>query len=386
MTLVVGEAGGTLDYTVNGVRMTKSVTRFTFRDTNLTGLHRAYIYKAATGGAAEVRRELEQFRVEDLGSGRVSIATSSDSEVSCLYTGNNTQEGQMERVAGGFECGAPPRSVEGNWSMRVDPTPSGFVGTFSGSSRIAAALAAAPKLEGTGWRNGMWFVPGESGWGLNVIEQGDVIFATLFVYDAQGRPRWYVASNLAQSGTTADGTAVNSGPLYEATGGAPATAASFDPARVTRRHVGSMSFQVRTPGSATLTYNVDGVSVTKTLTNFAFAANDPSGSYVGQIADAAGGHDPAQISISAANNMFAMRIAGMYGGACDYSGQSQQKGAYLYASGTVQCPLGGTAKFELRDLAVAAEGVTARVELSGISGFVQDGLKSFHLAGARTGN
>ena len=42
----------------------------------------------------------------------------------------------------------------------------------------------------------MWFNPAESGWGLNLIHQGDTLFATLFVYGPDGQPRWYVASSL----------------------------------------------------------------------------------------------------------------------------------------------------------------------------------------------
>jgi len=39
----------------------------------------------------------------------------------------------------------------------------------------------------------LWYIPTESGWGLNVIQQGNVMFATLFVYGTDNTPRWYVA-------------------------------------------------------------------------------------------------------------------------------------------------------------------------------------------------
>ncbi|MGE5094578.1 MAG: hypothetical protein ACM3SO_05530 [Betaproteobacteria bacterium] len=387
MTLNVGDANGTLDYTVDGVHVTKSVTRFTFRPTDLTGLHRAYIFQPAAAGAPEMRRELERFSIVDSGTS-VAIDSSSDSETDCSWSAAHGQEGQFEVPSGTSVCTSGFRS--GSFSMRVDPTPSGFVGSYSGPGvtsslgRIAAALAGPQKLEGTGWRNGMWFVPSEFGWGLNVIEQGDTIFATLFVYDPQGKPRWYVASDLTRSGTTSDGTAVNSGPLYEATGpyfGAP----SFDPSAVNRRQVGTMSFQVRTPGTASLTYTVDGVSVTKTVTNFAFRRNDPSGTYIGQITGN-NGHDPADITIDDRGGSFSMRIKGMFGGStCDYTGSSQQLGHVINASGSVQCGAGaGTATFVLRNLTVAFNGITGRVELGNVTGFVQEGLQEFQMAGART--
>ena len=59
----------------------------------------------------------------------------------------------------------------------------------------------------------LWFSPSESGWGVNLVQQGNVLFATLFVYGSDETPRWYVASDLE----SADG--VNfSGTLYRATG------------------------------------------------------------------------------------------------------------------------------------------------------------------------
>jgi hypothetical protein len=40
---------------------------------------------------------------------------------------------------------------------------------------------------------------------MNFIEQGDTAFATLFLYDAQRRPRWFSASHLTAVGTQGAG-------------------------------------------------------------------------------------------------------------------------------------------------------------------------------------
>ena len=32
----------------------------------------------------------------------------------------------------------------------------------------------------------LWWVPAESGWGINISQQGDVMFATWFIYGANG--------------------------------------------------------------------------------------------------------------------------------------------------------------------------------------------------------
>ena len=50
----------------------------------------------------------------------------------------------------------------------------------------------------------LWFVPAESGWGVNVIQQGNTLFATLFVYGSDQSPRWFVASDLKPVHITTD--------------------------------------------------------------------------------------------------------------------------------------------------------------------------------------
>lgn len=111
---------------------------------------------------------------------------------------------------------------------------------------------------------GLWFNPGESGWGMNVIQQSGILFITLFVYGTDGKPTWLVASNTQ----LVPGTAVRyTGPLYVTNGpyfGSP----SFDPSAVGVRQVGSITFDATCSGcniynDVQVTYSVDGVTVTK---------------------------------------------------------------------------------------------------------------------------
>ena len=39
----------------------------------------------------------------------------------------------------------------------------------------------------------LWFNPAESGWGVNVVQQAETAFVTLFAYGQDGKPVWYVA-------------------------------------------------------------------------------------------------------------------------------------------------------------------------------------------------
>ena len=72
----------------------------------------------------------------------------------------------------------------------------------------------------------------ESGWGINVAHQGDVIFTTWFTYDATGKAWWLSMT----ANPTAAG--VNSCTLYQ-TSGPAFSAMPFDPSQVTRTLVGS---------------------------------------------------------------------------------------------------------------------------------------------------
>jgi hypothetical protein len=59
---------------------------------------------------------------------------------------------------------------------------------------IAASLSSAAWPARTAPEiSDMWWNPDESGWGVNVIMQKDVAFATFFLYDTARNPTWYVA-------------------------------------------------------------------------------------------------------------------------------------------------------------------------------------------------
>src|SRR5690348_1835665 len=65
----------------------------------------------------------------------------------------------------------------------------------------------------------LWYAaPAESeaGWGVNVVQQDDVLFLTMFVYAPSGFPTWFVGSNTAFSGKSGNAL-VYTGPLYATT-------------------------------------------------------------------------------------------------------------------------------------------------------------------------
>src|SRR5258707_9007695 len=94
--------------------------------------------------------------------------------------------------------------------LDVDVPQAGFTSRFSSSritdtayGRLGATRSQFTNIHGLGQHTGLYFKPDESGWGLNLVEQGNTLFGTLFVYDTSGRPKWYSASGLVYNGDTA---------------------------------------------------------------------------------------------------------------------------------------------------------------------------------------
>jgi YVTN family beta-propeller protein len=110
---------------------------------------------------------------------------------------------------------------------------------------------------------GLWWsspAGSQSGWGVNLTQQGATLFATWFTYDAQGNGLWLVMSSGA---TTTPNT--YTGALYQTTG--PAfNAVPFDATKVTRTAVGSASFSFTDEFNGTFAYTVNGISGSKAIT------------------------------------------------------------------------------------------------------------------------
>ena len=143
-----------------------------------------------------------------------------------------------------------------------------------------AALAGARCFADTPYSvdvSDLWYDPAESGWGINLAQQNDTVFATLFVYGADGKPRWYSASSM--TGTRGPNGVTFRGQLAESAG--PAQPGPFEASRVTRREVGTITFEAASDNFGNLSYTVDGVSVRKAVQRLTMKAVNASGEYVG---------------------------------------------------------------------------------------------------------
>jgi hypothetical protein len=129
--------------------------------------------------------------------------------------------------------------------------------TFNG------ALTAAQAVNYTD----MWAVPNlaEAGWGINFTHQGDVIFASWFIYDENGAPFW-VSATLTKTvaGTYAGALDATTGPAF--------SSVPFDSSHVTHSNVGTATVTFTDGNTGTFTYALNGVSGIKALTRFVFRA------------------------------------------------------------------------------------------------------------------
>lgn len=114
----------------------------------------------------------------------------------------------------------------------------------------------------------LWWNPLESGWGLGITQQSNVMFLAWFVYDESGRPSWYVASNCL---VIAAGSGCR-GALYRTAGplGPVPGAGGFDSSALRVTEVGTIDVAFEGANNGTITYVVDGRPGSKAITRQLF--------------------------------------------------------------------------------------------------------------------
>jgi hypothetical protein len=120
-----------------------------------------------------------------------------------------------------------------------------------------------------------WAGTQENGWGMSITQHGAVLFAALYIYDAQGQPQWVVFPG---GSWNADFTAFT-GALYIPTS---AWFGNYDASRfVVGPSVGSATITFTSASTATLSYTINGVAGSKSITRQLFGAQDstPVGTY-----------------------------------------------------------------------------------------------------------
>jgi hypothetical protein len=133
------------------------------------------------------------------------------------------------------------------------------IGTITGCT---SAPPPPPPASGTNFTD-LWWNANESGWGVSITHHATgVAFIAWYTYDGFGAPKWYVASECRISNSRCTGT------LYETSG--PAFGPTFNPAQVSVRAVGSITFSFTSANNGTMSYQLNGASGSKAITRQGF--------------------------------------------------------------------------------------------------------------------
>ena len=232
----------------------------------------------------------------DFGTVGVGVP-SAESEVTVQNSGNGAMQimgvavSGSEFAVGTNQCGpgttlAPGASCRFGVVARLartgDRTDEVTISTSVGPFRIpldASGVSGGqpmPNYEGA-WVN----TPSgsESGWGLTLSHQGDVIFATWFTYDANGKAWWLSMTANQVSGNAFVGT------LYE-THGPAFNSVPFDSKAVSYNPVGSATLIFNSESDGTISYVVNGIAQTKRIERMVFA-KPPVCTFGGNVSAAA---------------------------------------------------------------------------------------------------
>jgi len=233
---------------------------------------------------------------------------------------------------------------------------------------LSFAVAASAASFSTDQSDLWWADPpgSENGWGIQLVQSGSTIFATMFVYGPWGTPTWYVATISPPAG----GQFVWSGDLFTTTG-SPFGAVPYSPGAFTFRKVGTLTWTPSSVSAGVLTYTVDGVQVTKNLTRQTLVAENISGSYYGGLVYSASGCVPATYNgpytefaaVTVAQNGASVTITESIstGGSCTYSGTYAQTGRLgAINNGSFACTNGAAGHFSAFEIEVNISGLTGR--------------------------
>ena len=232
-----------------------------------------------------------------------------------------------------------------------------------------AALAAtfASLAASAGTYSDIWFNPEQPGWGVSVVQQLETAFVTLYVYGADGKPTWYVASD-ARVIAYAGALPLFNGTLYRTEGsfhGGP-----FDPSAARLIAVGELTLEVTAKDRMRVHYTADGVGVVKEVRRYSFQQPIELGNYVGQfnLRQARGGAPFGTLYVQAdvlahfnsGDGQGYMRVDDQLGRRCEYRGPYELTGKLIRFTGAYTCDRGDTlsGSFEMSDVEVTANGMT----------------------------
>lgn len=254
-------------------------------------------------------------------------------------------------------------------------------GLIAGLAAIAAMLSFAARA--IDYTDIWWAGLSENGWGVNLVQNEDVVFATFYIYDISNQPTWY------SSPMFADASGAYSGTLYLTTG--PWFGGTWKGSAIATP-VGTSSFTPTSATTGTLTYTVNNanggspVTETKSIQRTTFRSISLAGNYAGTglvtwsgCADSrTNGTTRFDIDLQVMQPADgALRIDFVYtaaGLACTMEGAAVQEGRlFRIPSAAYTCPTGTNTTATVYEMKATALGIEGRWTAAIGGGCQEDG-------------
>jgi hypothetical protein len=118
------------------------------------------------------------------------------------------------------------------------------------------------------WQDMWWAGPAENGWGMSLVQHGDMLFGVIYAYDEAGKPTWWVMPggrwNAAHTAFTGDLYSPHGTPFH-----------AYDASRfAVGAPVGNATITFTGASSAELQYSIDGVTARKVMSRQLFGPAD----------------------------------------------------------------------------------------------------------------
>lgn len=225
----------------------------------------------------------------------------------------------------------------------------------------------------------LWWNPAEPGWGMQLVNTDDHVFATIFVYGADGKPTWFVAV-LERTGSATPLTFT--GKLYATTGsyyGSP-----YGSMPQTEREAGTMTFVLTDTSAGQLSYTVDGVSVSQPVQRQPLWFDNYSGSYLALMTRTAtncnnpalNGNWTGLVGVAIRHSGLTMTLLtlDLVTGGCQSDGIYFQLGRSGQFQGTYKCSSNDFGTTELTEMNNAVQQFSGRIKfVSSLQGCISTG-------------
>lgn len=290
----------------------------------------------------------------------------------------NTWRSKMSVLFLSAVVSANTYAIDGVLPVLASPVASASIPSKAATGMPEAAAAMA--LGSADFTDG-WWVPTESGWGLNILHQRNTLAMTFYVYNDANEPVWYLGiANFVSEAVGYQGTLSRStGPGF--------SLPEFGPILSVSAQVGTITFRPTSVYTADLSYNVGTIVVTKKMARIAFGSIEYAGAFFGGMAGTRSGcplgnatpFEGAVFATSSVNNGVAQLVLQNGTQSCTLSGAFVQMGKLgTVPNGSYVCSSGVSGTATINEWAVNRSGMTAAYT-------TQTGtcLESGHVAAAR---